>query len=138
MEKRPSLIDKARNNFISKNFLLFIFCGGMGTLTNFVFSLAISMKINPTLSYVCGYGISLFVAYALNTSLIFKERYRIGTFIKFVISYIPNFLILFTFVAIFLNLFHWNKVIVYLLAALFGLPLTYLIVKIFAFGKRGD
>ena len=129
-----SVSEKLIKTFMSKDFLLFIFCGGMGTLTNFVFSLAISMKVNATLSYVFGYAISLFVAYALNASLIYKKKYRFGTFVKFVMSYIPNFLILFAFVAVFLNIFNWNKIIVYALAGLLGLPLTYVLVKIFAFG----
>lgn len=134
----PAMMEKMSKTYLSKEFFLFVFCGGMGTLTNFVFSLAISMRVDATASYVCGYGLSLFVAYALNASLIYREKYRLHDFIKFVISYIPNFLILFTFVAIFLNLLHWNKVIVYALAGLLGLPLTYIIVKVFAFGKRED
>ncbi len=134
----PSFFDIMTRTYLSRDFMLFIFCGGMGTLTNFVFSLIISMKVNTTLSYVFGYAISLFVAYALNASLIYKEKYRLNGFIKFVVSYIPNFLILLTFVAVFLNIFHWNKVIVYALAGLLGLPVTYLLVKIFAFGKREE
>jgi putative flippase GtrA len=117
--------------------MLFVFCGAMGTLTNFICSLAVSTILNPSVSYVFGYGISLFTAYALNAKLIFRRKFSIAEFIKFVISYIPNFLILFTFVLIFLNLLRWNKVIVYALAGLLGLPLTFLLVKLFAFGKGG-
>lgn len=137
-EYSPSFIDKMKRHYLSKDFILFIFCGGMGTLTNFVFSLAISIKMNATISYIFGYIISLFVAYALNASLIFRDRYKLIGFIKFVMSYIPNFLILFTFVAIFLNIFNWNKVFVYALAGLLGLPVTYILVKLFAFSKKED
>jgi len=35
-----------------------------------------------------------------------------------------------------LNMLHWNKVIVFALAGLLGLPVTYVLVKIYAFGKR--
>lgn len=130
---RPSGFAKMKETFFSKDFLLFLFCGGMGTLTNFVCSLAISTQINPTLAYVFGYGLSLFVAYSLNARLIFHAPLEATSFGKFVVSYIPNFLILFTFVSIFLNIFLWNEIIVYALAAVFGLPVTFVLVKIFAF-----
>ena len=134
-EYRPGVVSRMKNTFLSRDFLLFVFCGGMGTLTNFVCSLAISTQINPTAAYVFGYGISLFTAYALNALLIFNEKLRASDFVKFVISYIPNFAILFAFVCIFLNIFGWHKVIVYALAALFGLPVTFVLVKLFAFRK---
>jgi len=130
--------DKIKKTYFSKDFILFVFCGGMGTLTNFIFSLIISITLNPSVSYILGYAISLFVAYSLNAKLIFHRKIVCRDFIKFVISYIPNFLILFSFVLIFLNILHWNKVIVYALAGTLGLPLTFLLVKIFAFNKRGE
>jgi putative flippase GtrA len=129
--------EKIKRTYFTKDFILFVFCGGMGTLTNFIFSLVISMTLNPSVSYVLGYAISLFVAYSLNAKLIFHRNLSFMGFIKFIVSYIPNFLILFTFVLIFLNLLHWNKIIVYALAGLLGLPLTFLLVKIFVF-KNGS
>jgi len=130
-----SFAEKVKKTYFSKEFILFVFCGGMGTLTNFVFSLIISMLLNPSVSYVFGYLISLFVAYSLNAKLIFNDKFSCVGFIKFIVSYIPNFLILFAFVLVFLNLLEWNKVIVYALAGLLGLPVTFLLVKVFAFNK---
>lgn len=129
-------IQRLIRTYVSKKFLIFVFCGGMGTLTNFVFSLMISTKIDPTIAYIFGYSISLFVAYFLNSRLNFKQRLGVTKFLKFVVSYMPNFVILFLFVFVFLNIFNWNKVIVYALASLFGLPITFILVKIYAF-KRG-
>jgi putative flippase GtrA len=130
-----NFVAKLKGTYCTKEFLLFVFCGGMGTLTNFIFSLLISNALNPSLSYVCGYGISLFVAYTLNAKLIFHNPLEFFAFIKFVISYIPNFIILFSFVLVFLNILGWNKIIVYGLAGLLGLPVTFILVKVFAFGK---
>jgi len=132
-----TIFERIKKTWFTRDFMLFVFCGGMGTLTNFICSLAVSTILNPAVSYIFGYGISLFVTYALNTKLIFHRNFSVTELVKFVISYIPNFLILFTFVLIFLDILHWNKVIVYALAGLFGLPLTFLLVKLFAFGK-GD
>jgi HAD superfamily phosphoserine phosphatase-like hydrolase len=137
-EYKQPFFSKFISTFFTPNFFIFVFCGGCGTLVNFLFSLLFSEKLNETLSYVFGYGLSLFVTYLLNSFLIFKQKLSPGRFVKFVVSYIPNFLILFTFVAVLLNIFHVWKVIVYAGAAVFGLPVTYLIVKIFAFGGKGE
>jgi Phosphoserine phosphatase len=132
----PSLLQKMKVTFLSIEFLLFVFCGGMGTLSNFIFSLIISIKLNPTISYAFGYALSLFVAYSLNSLLIFKEHVNFAKFAKFVASYIPNFLILFIFVCVFLNYFGCNKVVVYAFAGLLGLPVTFILVKFFAFSNK--
>jgi putative flippase GtrA len=131
-----SVFEKIMKMYFKRDFMVFVFCGGIGTLTNFIFSLIVSMILNPSISYIFGYGISLFTTYSLNAKLIFHKKIVYKDFIKFIISYIPNFLFLFTFVLFFLNLLHWNKVIVYALAGLFGLPLTFLLVKTFAFNKE--
>jgi putative flippase GtrA len=135
---RITPLEKIKGTYFTKDFILFVFCGGMGTLTNFIFSLIISIMLNPSVSYIFGYVISLFVAYSLNAKLIFHRKLACKSFIKFILSYIPNFLILFSFVLIFLNMLHWNKVIVYALAGVLGLPVTFVLVKIFAFNKRGE
>jgi putative flippase GtrA len=127
---------KIMRTYCTKQFMLFVFCGGMGTLTNFICSLLISTALNPSLSYICGYCLSLFVTYTLNAKLIFHSPLTFIAFIKFVMSYIPNFLILFIFVLVFLNIAGWNKIIVYGLAGFLGLPVTFILVKIFAFGKQ--
>ena len=119
--------------FRDRDFLLFIFCADMGTLTNFIFSSLISISINSIISYVIGYAISLFVAYYLNTKLIFKDRLSLVKFIKFIISSIPKFIILFTFVFIFINILNLNHILTYLLVALVDLPITYIFVKYFVF-----
>lgn len=120
----------------SIEFIQFVFCGGMGTLTNFLCSLLFSTRFDPTISYIFGYGVSLFITYILNAKIIFKEGLYFNRFFKFVISYIPNFLILFSFVAIFINYMHWNKAVVYALAGMLGLPVTFILVKLFAFANK--
>ena len=105
-------------------------------MVNFLFSLLFSGFIDPVFAYIGGYLISLFATYALNSYLIFKLPFSFSRFLKFTISYIPNFLILVIFVAVLLNGFGFPKVLVYLAAAAFGLPLTFVLVKIFAFSNK--
>jgi putative flippase GtrA len=134
-EYKMPFFEKIKRTYFTKEFILFVFCGGMGTLTNFIISLFLSQTINPTAAYVFGYAISLFTAYALNAKLLFKSALGAGQFLKFAVSYIPNFIILFLFVAVFLNILRWNKVLVYGLAGLLGLPLTFILVKLMVFTK---
>jgi putative flippase GtrA len=132
---------KIKDTFYTADFLLFVFCGGCGTVVNFLFSLLLSYYIDSTLAYVAGYSISLFTTYTLNTYLIFKMPFSFRRLVKFVISYIPNFIILVTLVAVLLNHTCLPEYIVYLAAAVLGLPLTFVIVKFFAFGainKKGE
>jgi len=132
-----TFFEKIKSTWLTKDFMLFVFIGGACTLINLICSYAVSMVLDPSVSYLFGYGISLFVTYFLNAKLIFHSKLSFAEYIKFAISYIPNFLILFTFVLVFLNILRWNKIIVYPLAALLALPLTFLLVKFFAFGKGG-
>ena len=127
---------KFKSSIFNFDFIIFVFCGGIGTLTNFAISSLVSRKINPVLAYVIGYSSSLFVSYILNMRYIFKRKLSIKGFIKFVISYIPNFLILFLFVYIFITKLNINKYLVYLLAAIIGLPITFLILKVRTFKDK--
>jgi putative flippase GtrA len=131
-----SFLAKLKRMYCTKQFLLFVFCGGMGTLTNFICSLLISTVLNPSISYICGYATGIFITYSLNAKLIFKTKLSVTQFVKFIISYIPNFLILFSFVLVFLNIAGWNKIIVYGMAGLLGLPVTFILVKVMVFEKK--
>lgn len=131
-----SFFVKLKRTYCSKQFLLFVFCGGMGTLMNFICSLLISTALNSSLSYICGYATGIFLTYSLNAKLIFKTKLSFMQFVRFLISYIPNFLILVTFVFVFLNIFEWNKIIVYALAGGLGLPITFILVRLIAFSEK--
>lgn len=130
-----TLLDKIKIMFLNRDFIIFIFCGGVGTITNVLLSLVISCYINPVIAYVFGYAGSLFVTYWLNIKLLFKRKINFFDFLKFIVAYIPNFIILFNFVALFLNIFKWPKLLVYSLAGLFSIPITFVLVKIFTFKK---
>lgn len=127
---------KFNKNIFDLDFLLFILCGALGTLSNFICSSIISIRINPIISYIFGYSISLVVSYLLNVTFIFRRKIKIIDFIKFVISYLPNFIILFSFVYIFIDILNFNKYLTYLMAAIIGLPITFIILKLLTFKKK--
>jgi len=115
---------------------MFLIIGVINTINGIGFAYLYSLIIkNVNLAFIVGYLTSLTIAYLLNSFLTFKERLNLKKFIKFCISYIPNFLIQNTFVILFYNILNWEKLIVYSLAAIIGIPVTFLLLKLFAFKK---
>lgn len=125
-----------KNAFLSKEFLLFLIVGGINTINGVVFSWIYSLFLNPNLAFVVGYISSLFIAYLLNSKFIFPTPISFSRFLKFCISYIPNFIIQNISVFVIFNLLKFHELIAYIVAAIIGIPITFLAVKLFAFGKK--
>lgn len=124
--------------FKSKQFILFILIGVINTFNGVVFSTIYSLLFNANISFILGYISGLIISYLLNSFITFKERLSINKFLKFVISYIPNFIIQNTIVIILYNMLAMNKILVYLIAAIIGVPITFIFMKLFAFKKMED
>ena len=71
----------------------------------------------------------------MNSYITFKEKLSIVKFIKFFISYLPNFIIQTIIVYLFDHFVHGPSVIAYALAAVIGIPITFLFLKKFTFNK---
>lgn len=121
--------------FFKKEFLLFVFVGVVNTGNSIVFAFLLSNILNDNLAFIVGYIASLTVSYLLNSFITFKEKLGFSKFFKFCISYIPNFIIQNVVVIIFLNMLGWYKLIVYMIAAIIGIPVTFLLQRFFTFKK---
>jgi putative flippase GtrA len=142
-----SFLLRFKELFWTRDFLLFIIIGIINTLDCILFSMIYLEFIKDTqISFIPGYITSLTVAYLLNSLIIFKEKLNLGKYIKFCISYIPNFIIqnivvfavyyiITVDLVIFLNI-NIRSLIAYSIAAVLGIPITFICVKIFAFGKK--
>ncbi len=134
---KPSLFTKLKKTFLSLQFIMFLIIGVINTINGIGFAYLYSLIIkNVNLAFIVGYLTSLSIAYLLNSFLTFKENLSLKKFVKFCISYIPNFLIQNGFVILFYNILGWEKLLVYCLAAIFGIPVTFLLLKLFAFKKK--
>lgn len=109
--------------------------GIVNTFNGVLFASLFSLILNSTIAFILGYGCSLVISYILNSIFVFKHTLSIIKFVKFCVSYIPNFLIQFVIVLVFLHYFHLNEVIVYAMAAALGVPITFLMVKFYALKK---
>ena len=134
----PGKVKKLKNIFFTKEFFTFLIVGGINTINGIVFSYVYSLFLGVNVSFVLGYVTAMTISYLLNSTLVFKEDMGVIKYIKFCISYIPNFIIQNIFVLIFYNILHWNKLIVFALAAIVGVPVTFIIMKFFAFNKKDN
>ncbi|GAA0752152.1 hypothetical protein SDC9_54186 [bioreactor metagenome] len=128
-----NIINKIKNIFINKEFILFIIIGVINTFNGIVFSFIYSSLLNENLAFVLGYISGLIVSYILNSYITFKEKLSITKFLKFGISYIPNFIIQNIVVIITFNILELHKLVAYCLAAVIGIPVTFVLLKFFAF-----
>lgn len=130
------LIQKIRKIFLSKEFILFLIVGIINTFNGTIFASLYSILINENVAFVLGYVSALIISYILNSFITFKEQMNFIKFMKFCISYIPNFMIQNIVVIIVFNIMQYDKIIAYLLAAIIGVPVTFMLMKFFAFRKR--
>lgn len=136
-EYKETKKEKIAHMFMTPQFLMFLIVGAINTLSNILFSTIYSVFIpNTTIAFVPGYITSNVVAYILNSKLTFKERLGIVRFVKFFISYIPNFIIQTVIVYLYDILIKGPSIIAYAVAAIIGIPVTFALMKLFAFKNK--
>ena len=130
-----SIIEKFKTTFFSKEFILFVIIGVINTFIGTIFSYIYSSFLNESIAFIPGYISGMIVSYLLNSFITFKEYLDFSKFIKFSISCMPNFIIQFICVLIIFNFMNLHKLIAYIIAAIIGVPVTFLLLKFFAFSK---
>ncbi len=133
--KRPPM-KRFADTFFARDFLSFAFIGVINTLNNFIISYLVSSFFNPNIAFTIGYLASLSIAYILNSKITFRQSLDFGRYIKFCLSYMPNFAIQHIIVFIIYNLLNLHKALAFGLAAVIGVPVTFIIMKIFTFKKK--
>ncbi len=137
-EYRMSRWQKAKRHFLNFEFLRFLIIGGINTLNGVLFSYLYSLFLHSQVAFVCGYLTSLTISYFLNSFFTFHERLAFRKMVRFFISYIPNFLIQNAVVFVVCTLLGLRPLFAYILAAVIGIPVTFLLLKLFAFRKRAN
>ena len=131
---------KIKKTFFDPQFIRFLIVGGINVINGVLFAYLYSLIINNAImAFIVGYMTSLIVSYLLNSFITFKDfKLKFLKFIKFCVSYIPNFLIQLMFVFIFVKILGLYKLIAYIFSAIIGVPITYLILLLFTFRKEKD
>lgn len=134
---RQCSLPELRRHFWSRSFLIFLLIGGINTFDcTILASFLIWTGIDGNLAFNIGYITSNIIAYWLNSMFLFPEPLRLARYGRFFLSYIPNYLIQNIIVFMVYNLLGLPSVVSFLLAAVIGLPVTFLLVKLFAFQRR--
>lgn len=136
--------------FLSREFLSFLIIGVINTFSNAVFSIGYlwilkklfagqSPQWYTNIAFYPGYLTANILAYILNSKLTFKEKkLTFVKYVKFFLSYIPNFVIQKLIVKLFTMLVSGYSFIAYAIAAIIGVPITFVFMKIFAFRKKDN
>ncbi len=132
----PPLLSRLLHTFLSPSFFRFLLVGALNTLATTVFSLLYNRIIPAAVpAFAAGYVTTLLLSFFLNCYFTFKKPPAIGRLWKYVLSYIPNFLVQILSVWVLCDIAHLPEILSYAAAAIIGVPLTYILMKLFAFKK---
>jgi HAD superfamily phosphoserine phosphatase-like hydrolase len=135
-ESQPKALEKAKKVFLSKEFFQFLVIGAVNVFNGVFFAYLFSLRFDANTAFILGYIISLVIGYGLSSYIIFKKKLGVITFVKYCVSYIPNFIIQNLMVLFFYNLIGMPKLIVYVLTAVLAVPITFLMLKLYAFNQK--
>lgn len=128
---------RLQETFLTKEFGLFLLIGCLNTFDcSLLATLLTPVTGNTNVAFNLGYLLSNGIAYVLNARLVFPTALSWRGWGKFFLSYVPNYLVQNGLVAVAYNLLGVPPVVSFILAAVLGVPVTFLLVKLFAFGQR--
>ena len=130
------LLSGLKHTFLSKKFIGYCLIGIINTFNTAFFSWLAHFKVQENIAAYIGYFTSLTINYFLNSTLVFKNRLSIRRFFRFLLSYVLNFII-YTFVSLLtINVMQINQFWATVIATAAGAPITFIIIKLFAFGNK--
>lgn len=130
------LLMKIKRTFLSKKFIEFCVLGVINTFDHGLFSKIFSHVMQPNIAYVVGFFCSNIIAFFLSSYIIFKKHPSLQRYIRFIISYVPNLIIGFLVTFITINTMRLPQFWGTIIAAAVGGPITFVIMKVYTFGKK--
>lgn len=130
------LLSGFKHTFVSKKFIGYCLIGIINTFNTAFFSWLAHFRVQENVAAYIGYFISLTINYILNSMIVFKSRLALRRYFRFLLSYVPNFFI-YTLVSLLtINVMQINQFWATLLATAAGAPVTFVIIKLFAFDNK--
>ncbi|MBR2215075.1 MAG: GtrA family protein [Selenomonadaceae bacterium] len=130
-------LGQLKHHFWTREFMLFLLIGTFNTLNcSFIAKGLMFFLPDANIAFNIGYIISNILAYWLNSRFVFFETLSLHRYVKFFLSYVPNYIIQNIIVVIFYNVLGFPDIVSFIIAAILGVPITFLCVKIFAFGRK--
>jgi putative flippase GtrA len=119
--------------FVSKKFLEFCALGCINCLNDSIFSWLAEFIMQKNMAQIVGYLCGLTIAFFITCKLIFKAPPTLNRYAKFLVAYIPNFIIYFLMGFVTLNTLGLNQFLGTFLAAVAGGPITFIIIWVYTF-----
>ena len=119
--------------FMTVQFVIFMLLGIVNTAVSV--GTATLIAEHSRSNFIFGYIVSIITSFFLNCHFTFHQRPTLKKFLKFPISYIPNFIFQYLMVFIFTAL-NLNSTLAYICAAILGTPLTFAAMKLMVFRRR--
>ncbi len=129
-------INKIIHTFLSPKFLGFCVTGTINTFNAAFFSWLAHYILQPNIAAVVGYIISLTIGFFLNSKVVFKSQPSFRKYLRFLLAYVPNFIIYFLVTFITINTLKLSQFWATVLAAMAGGPVTFVIIKLYAFNNN--
>ena len=130
------LLSGFKHTFVSKKFIGYCLIGIVNTFNTAFFSWLAHFRVQENVAAYIGYFISLTINYILNSIIVFRNRLALRRYFRFLLSYVPNFFI-YTLVSLLtINVMQINQFWATVLATAAGAPVTFVIIKLFAFGNK--
>ncbi len=146
----PPGIMRAIRPFLTVQFLIFMIMGIVNTAVSVCTASLLDILHRQLLApdniirlmaehsrsnFIFGYLVSIVTSFFLNCKFTFRQKPTWEKFIKFPVSYIPNFIFQYIIVFIFTSL-QWNSTVAYICAAIIGTPLTFAAMKLMVFRRK--
>ena len=146
----PDGVMRVLRPFLTVQFFVFMLMGFVNTV--FAISVATALDIlknaflaaeNPMrvfietfrTNFIVGYAASIVLSFFLNSRFTFHQPPTLRRFLRFPISYIPNFLIQYVLVFV-LTALGMNHTAAYITAAVIGTPVTFISMKFVVFRRK--
>ncbi len=138
----PEGLMKTANKFLTVEFITFLIIGVINTLSTAVIATVLDkiaylldmskeMLQATNITFITGYILSMVLSFFLNTYFTFREKPTLKKALKFPLSYIPNFIVQYIVVHVL-----GSGTISYIIAAVIGIPVTFLTMRIFVYKKK--
>ena len=127
-----------KNALFNSSFIRFCLFGIINTLNTSIFSSLFGLFLQDNIAGIFGYILSLQGAYLLTCRFIFRSKSTLKKYNRFLISYIPSFLVYILIHAGALGALKLSQFWASFLAVMLSGPLTFIIVKIYAFNETAN
>lgn len=131
-----TLLKKAKKTFLNEYFIKFCVLGIFNTVVHGILSKIFSLVLQPNAAFALGFFGSNVIAFLLNSYVIFNKPASLKRYIRFLIAYIPYFTIGFLVTFITINTLKLPQFTATVLAAVAGGPITFVIMRVYAFGRK--